>query len=134
MARGKLRATNVFNQKGIMANIKTALTTRQDKAELVEFQCDESDIATSSAAALDQGKYQGVVVKNGTGDYTITLNNASRRTITVNCLIPLTANLSAQIVSVSTTAVNFKFTNNSGTAVDTDFHAGFIRYDSAQER
>lgn len=113
---------------------KQALAIRQDKAEIVEFQCDESDIATSSAAALDQGKYQGVVVKNGTGDYTITLNKTSRRTITVVGILPYTANLQVQIVSKTTSAVNFKFTNNSGTATDTDFDATFIRYDSAQER
>ena len=110
------------------------LKTRQNGAELVEFQSDESDIATSSAAALDQGKFQGVVVKNGTGDYTITVNRVSKRTLTVVSLIPLTANLQPQLVSVSTSAVNFKFTNNSGTAVDTDFHASFLRYDSIQER
>lgn len=115
-------------------NIKTQIDTRQQSAEVVEFQCDESDIATSSAAALDQGKYQGTVVKNGTGDYTITLARASRRVMTVLGIVPLVANLQVQVVAVSATACNFKFTNNSGTAVDTDFHAAFMRYDSLQER
>lgn len=110
------------------------LKTRQNGAELVEFQCDESDIETSSAAALDQGKFQGVVVKNGTGDYTITVNRVSKRNLTVVSVIPMTANLQVRLVTATTSAVNFTFTNNSGTATDTDFHATFIRYDSIQER
>ena len=105
---------------------KQALEIRQDKAELIVFR--------ETSDALVEGRYHGTFVKNGTGDYTITLRKPSRRTICVVGVSPLVANLQHRIVAVSASAVQVSFTNNSGTAVDTDFHMSVVRFDSDLER
>lgn len=61
------------------------------------------------------------VTKNGTGDYTITLLSPANRNLVPSMPIAETANLKAQLVSKSSSAVRFLFSNNSGTATDTAF-------------
>lgn len=74
----------------------------------------------------NEGNGEATVVKNGNGDYTITLVNPGERIICPRAPLPEVANLQPQLVSVSASAVNVKFTNNSGTATDTKFWIGIV--------
>ena len=71
--------------------------------------------------ALVEGADMFTLTKNATGDYTLTLRTPFQRSIICPAPSPETADLQPQVVSRSSSAVNFKFTNNSGTATDTNF-------------
>lgn len=117
-----------------MAIPKVSVASRQNTApEQISFFVDESAIVNGSNAGILEGENHGIITKNGTGDYTITLRNASRRTISVVGYGPAVANLQAQVI-VTTTTVQIVFTNNSGAATNTDFHLTVQRYDSAIAR
>lgn len=106
------------------------LGIRQRDVELVPARVTES---LTGNAALPEGFNHFTFTKNGTGDYTLTLKKPGRRAMVVVGVSPLTANLQHQIVSVSASVVNVKFTNNSGTATNTDFHISVLKYGSDKQ-
>lgn len=77
----------------------------------------------TGTAAIQEGSFDGVLVDNGTGDYTITFTESFGRAPIVAVGV-LTSNAIHQISSVSTTAVRVKgFAASDGTtAKDIDFH------------
>lgn len=79
--------------------------------------------------ALVQGKDSLTLTKNSTGDYTLTIKSPFRQKATPPAPTPLIANLQVQLVSVTASAVRFKFTNNSGTATDTGFYGMIVGSD-----
>jgi hypothetical protein len=104
---------------------------RQRKVEMIFARIDES--ATGDDAILE-GKYHLNFVKDGTGQYTLTLQNgASRRTIVVVGAVALTADLTPQILAVDTDSVQIEFANNAGAATNTDFHITLATFGSADE-
>lgn len=68
-----------------------------------------------------EGSSDITVTKNGTGDYTLTLNSPAQRNLVPGMPIAETASLKAQLVSKSASAVRFLFSDNSATATDTAF-------------
>ena len=58
---------------------------RQRKVEYLHFHVDISAVSAvaTSTDGLIEGTYHGTILKNGTGDTTITLNSASKRKIHV---------------------------------------------------
>jgi hypothetical protein len=96
---------------------------RQSKSELLALRVD----GTGTASVTEGGNHV-TLTDNGSGDYTLTFRRPGRRVPVILGAVPLVANLQAQIVSVTASAVNVKFTNNSGTATDTQFHLGVLMY------
>lgn len=99
-------------------------------APVISSQCATRMIPFSvESEALVQGKDSLTLTVNGTGDYTLTLRSPFRQKATPPLPSPLIANLQAQLVSVSASAVRFKFTNNSGTATATGFYGLIVGSD-----
>jgi len=78
-------------------------------------------VSCSSAGTVDEGKSHVTGSKGGTGTYTLTLTEAARRNIRIVGYAPETANLQLQKSTTTTSAVTVVFTNNAGTATDTNF-------------
>lgn len=98
-----------------------AVGIRQSQLEIYALSIDESEISGTTSAGILEGTYHAVIAKNGTGDYTITLNRPARRSVVV---IGAAANglpdMAYQIVSVSSSAVRISWTKG-GSAHDADF-------------
>lgn len=106
-----------------MSNITRPLNASANKAHIVGFRVD----GTGTASILE-GISDATLTDNDTGDYTLTFTRPGRRVPVVLGCVPLTANLQPQIESVTAAAINIKFTNNSGTATDTDFHLSLMMF------
>lgn len=78
-------------------------------------------VSVSSGGTVDEGKSHVTCTKGATGNYTLTLNEPARRNIRIVGYAPETANLQLQKSTTSTSSVLVIFTNNSGTATDTNF-------------
>lgn len=105
---------------------KSVLQSRQPDAELICARVDESETGRD---ALPEGQNQLTFTKNGTGDYTLTCVQPSKRVLVVCGLAALTANLQASIVSATASAVRIAWTDNAGAAANTDFHISLLRND-----
>ena len=103
---------------------RSVIKTRQIMTREICVQVTDSLVSavTAGTGGVIEGTNEVTAFKNGTGDYTISFAGQSRRAMHVKGYIALTANLQASIVSVSSSAVRIAFTNNSGTATNTDFH------------
>ena len=107
------------------------LGIRQPNVEVVIARVDESAVGD---AALLEGAAHFSYVKNGVGDYTLTLENGvSKRTIVVLGVTPLTAGLIPSIVTVTASAVNVQFEDAAGAATVTDFHIAMLVFHHATE-
>lgn len=102
---------SVLKQLGIRQN---------SKAELIVLDIDESAISNGTNAGLNEGAQQATLTKNGTGDYTITLNRTARRTLRVIGAVAKTVDLRCAITSESTSAVRIVW-EGGGTDTNTDF-------------
>jgi hypothetical protein len=110
------------------------LGIRQRRAEFDVFRVDESEISGTSSAGILEGTFRATITKNGTGDYTITLNEPGMRTmVAVGCL-PLTEDLTFKISAVSSSAVQVVFANLSGTDTNTDFHLSVVVFYAEDQR
>lgn len=101
---------------GLRGN-RAPLETTQLQCMLVPYNVPSDGVMLSTS----EGNDAFTVVKNATGDYTLTMRSPFQRVPCVPAPSPEVANLQVQVVSKTASAVNFKFTNNSGTAVDTAF-------------
>jgi len=106
---------------------------QNSKAELVSFKIDESAIVNGTNAGMSEGSKHGVITKNGTGDYTITLNRTCRRTPIVVGVSPLTEDLTYKTI-VTTNTIQVVFANLSGTDTVTDFDLTAMLFFSSVER
>jgi hypothetical protein len=59
------------------------LGVRQRKVEYLHFHVDVSELSSGTNAGILEGTYYATATDNGTGDTTITLNEASKRKIHV---------------------------------------------------
>lgn len=87
-----------------------------------QYDCQEYYVTMESDGTISangEGDSEVTTVKNTTGDYSISPKFIGRRVVGFSAF-PFVANLSIQIVSNTdaTNVVNFKLTNNSGTATD----------------
>lgn len=87
----------------------------------------------TGTASIEEGQFAATLTDNGTGDYTITFVNPFTRIIAAVATALEGANLSAEVDTLSTTAVRVKFTNNSDAAVDTKFSLFVFGSDSSDE-
>lgn len=78
----------------------------------------------TSTRSILEGSTDATLPDSGsTGVYVLTLNEASRRSPVIVGCTPLTANLSPSIsIDSGFAAITISFTDNSGSATDTDFH------------
>lgn len=107
---------------GLPRSTLTEVKTHQRNTKLLFFRVDESAISGNTAAGLLEGGYDAIIQKNGTGDYTITLNNASRRTPVVIGAVPIgLVDARCNIQTLSTTTIRIVWEVN-GTDTNADFH------------
>jgi hypothetical protein len=79
------------------------------------------------------GSKDGVLVKNGTGDYTVALNKPFARAA-IAVASPITAESLVEIASASASAINILCkTRAAGTAVDSDLYLIVQGFDAADE-
>lgn len=99
------------------------LQIRQSRhAEVMAFSVDQSEISGDTNAGLLEGKHLATIQKNGTGDYTITLKKAARRTlIVVGAVAVGLVDARFNIAAVDEDSVQIVWEVN-GTDTDTDFH------------
>lgn len=76
-------------------------------------------VLTGSVATLGYGKFQATVVRNGTGDYTLTLTNPSNQKIHAQAT-PYAANRFATIGTRTASTVEILVLDNANTAQDCD--------------
>ena len=98
------------------------VTNRQNtQLEMVGFRVDESaaSAVTTSKDGLLEGSNQATILKNGTGDYTLTWKRPTRRVPVVLGIRPL-GNATFTSVTISETSCQIVFSG------DTDFHAAFL--------
>lgn len=89
----------------------------------------------AAAASLTVGSEDGSVVRNSTGDYTITFANTqfAREPICFCMASVVSANGRGQIASQSATSVNVKLSNQAGTAADSAAEVLVFGFQDASE-
>lgn len=109
---------------------------QNSRAEDISLFIDESatNSVTAATDGILEGTRQALVKKNGTGDYTITLNRTARRDIVVVGVAPVTVDLTYAITSISTSQVRIVFANLSGTDTNTDFWINLRAFYSSVQR
>lgn len=96
--------------------------SHQPRTKLLFFRIDESAISGTSSAGILEGTYDAVITKNGTGDYTITFNEASARVPIVIGAAPIgLADARYKIEAVDETSVQIIW-EVGGTDTNADFH------------
>lgn len=108
---------------------------QNSRPEDVCFIVDESDVSavTAGVGGLDEGASQGVIFKNGTGDYTITLNRVGRRAPVIMGVVPQTEDLTYKATVVSNGVIRVIFAM-SGTDTNTDFHISIRQFFASASR
>jgi hypothetical protein len=89
----------------------------------------------TGTASILAGGFDGTLVDNGTGDYTITFTKAfaaNRLPVCVGSAIGATAAV-VQLAAVTTSTVQVLCFDAAGVAVDADFHLHVLGYDSSDE-
>jgi hypothetical protein len=113
------------------------LGVRQNsKPELVAFRVDVSDVSAvaTSKDGLDEGSNYATILKNGTGDYTITFNRTSRRVpVVLGGAVVGEAFLRLQ-AEPTTSTVRVIIEADDGTNTDADFHLSVLQFFSQWER
>jgi len=100
------------------------LGIRQSKSEIISLRIDESDASAvaTSTDGIDEGTYHATILKNGTGDYTITFNRKAKRTLVVLGASPIgLVDARYNIAAIDTNSLQIVW-EVSGTDTDTDFH------------
>lgn len=103
---------------------------RGAQAQLVtpQFDCQEYFVTVESDGTLpvaNEGNSEVTVVRNGTGDYSITLVTPGERLINVRAPMPFTSGLSFKIVTATATTVRIAFDDDT-VATDTKFMIGIV--------
>lgn len=115
---------------------RSGVWTRQSTdSEILSLFVDES-AASEVAAAADgilEGTHQAKILKNGTGDYTITLNRPSRRDIQVLGIIPMTVDMGFAVTEKDESSVRVVF-EVGGTDTNTDFFITLLAFYSPTQR
>lgn len=104
-----------------LASLKRLMIRQSRHAELLAFRVDQSEISGNTSAGLLEGTNLATISKTGTGDYTITLKRAARRTLVVVGASSLTIDARYSISAVDTDSVRIVW-EVSGTDTDLDFH------------
>lgn len=98
------------------------------RSRLLFFRID----GTSTRSILEGATDASLPSSGSTGVYVLTLNKAAKRTPIIVGIVPLTANLQPSVsIDSGNAAITISFTNNSGTATDTDFHLVVNAWESA---
>lgn len=66
-----------------LSNLRQLGVRQNSRPELVVLAVTQASIVNGTNAGITEGSNQAIVTKNGTGDYTFTLNRVARRNIQV---------------------------------------------------
>lgn len=102
---------------------------RQRRADIVHLRIDESAISGNTSAGILEGTHHAKIQKNGTGDYTITLNETGRRTLGVIGLVSMTTDVAIEVAAIDENSVQV-VGQNGGTDTNCDFMITLIRFDA----
>jgi len=112
---------------GFLSTLKR-LGIRQSRiSEVLAFRVDVSEISGDTSAGLLEGTNLATIQKHGTGDYTITLKRAARRTLVVVGAAALTIDARFSISAVDTDSVRIVW-EVGGTDTDMDFHITLLAF------
>lgn len=92
----------------------------------------EISIHVASNAIVDGGNEASLTV-NGTGDYTITLNQAAARNLHAKSHCLATAASALSVAAVDADSIQVLTTDLAGVAQDADFYITLMAYDAADE-
>lgn len=117
-----------------MTNWKSTLKQvgirQNSKSELVALRVDVSDVSAvaTSEDGIDEGASACTILKNGTGDYTITLKRACRRIPVVLGAVAVGEVFVRLESEPSTSAIRVIIEDDAGTNTDADFHLAFLAF------
>ncbi len=97
----------------------------QSRERVLRFIVDGTGTASITLNSTD-----ATLVDNGTGDYTLTFNEAFVRSGIAH-VTPITADVVPRIVAQTITTIQINTDTNAGAPVDADFHLTVVGYDSS---
>ena len=101
---------------------------RQRKPRMLSF-----IVTGTGTAAIGEGKYHATLVDNGTGDYTLTLNEPAQRAIVVVGCVCVTATCYAEVAATTASTVQILTKSNGNSATDAVFHLTVLAFDSSEQ-
>jgi hypothetical protein len=110
-----------------LSTLKRLMIRQSRQAEVLAFRVDVSEISGDTSAGLLEGTNLATISKTGTGDYTITLKRAARRTLVVLGAGALTIDARFQITAIDTDSVRITW-EVGGTDTDMDFHITLLSF------
>lgn len=113
---------------GSMRGMVRAIDCVQRKATLIPFDVDENG---GSPQLLTSARH-ATIVRNGAGDYTLTLNDGASRPLQAFCQA-YAADTALAITSRSNTAIDIAVTDLAGAAKDADFAVFLMAFDSSDD-